>query len=48
MSCSDCGEIISTSDIINHCLQEWKILSFQENNHNIIDQIQLFHFPERG
>jgi hypothetical protein len=25
-----------------------KILSFQENDHSIIDQIQLFHFPERG
>ncbi len=24
MSCSDCGEIISTLDINNHCLQEWK------------------------
>ncbi len=24
MSCSDCGEIISTSDIINNCLQERK------------------------
>jgi hypothetical protein len=24
MSCTDCGEIISTSDIINHCLQESK------------------------
>ncbi len=24
MSCSDYGKIISTSDIINHCLQEWK------------------------
>ncbi len=24
MSCSDCGENISTSNIINHCLQEWR------------------------
>jgi hypothetical protein len=24
MSCSDCGEIIPTSDIINSCLQQWK------------------------
>jgi hypothetical protein len=24
MSCFDCGEIISTSDIINSCLQNWR------------------------
>ncbi len=24
MSCSHCEEIISTSNIINHCLQEWR------------------------
>ncbi len=24
MSCSACGEIISTSDIINSCLQQWR------------------------
>jgi hypothetical protein len=24
MSCSDCGEIISTTDIINSCLQQWR------------------------
>jgi hypothetical protein len=24
MSCSDCGEIISISDIINSCLQQWR------------------------
>jgi hypothetical protein len=24
MSCSDCGEFISTSDIINSCLQKWR------------------------
>jgi hypothetical protein len=24
MSCSDCGEIISTSDIINSCPQQWR------------------------
>ena len=24
ISCSDCGEIISTLDVIDHCLQEWK------------------------
>jgi hypothetical protein len=24
MSCSDCGEIISTPDIVNSCLQEWR------------------------
>jgi hypothetical protein len=24
MSCSDCGEIISLSDIINTCLQKWR------------------------
>jgi hypothetical protein len=24
MSCSDCGKITSTSDIINSCLQQWR------------------------
>jgi hypothetical protein len=48
MSCSDCGEIISTSNIINHCLQEWRIPSFQESNHSIIGPIQLSHSPKRG
>jgi hypothetical protein len=35
MSCSDCGEIVSTSDIINHCLQEWKntIISGERSQH---------------
>ncbi len=35
--------ILSTIDF-----KSGKILSFQENDHSIIDQIQLFHFPERG
>ncbi len=35
MSCSDCGEIISTLDIINHCLQEWKstIITGEQSQH---------------
>ncbi len=31
MSCSDCGEIISTSDIINSCLQQWRYTIIPSN-----------------
>ena len=34
MSCSDCGEIISTSDIINHCLQEGNTIILGERSHH--------------
>jgi hypothetical protein len=41
MSCSDCGEIISTSDIINNCLQEWKdsIIPGEQSQHYRLDTI---------
>ncbi len=41
MSCSDCGEIISTLDIINHCLQEWKntIIPGEQSQHYRPDTI---------
>jgi hypothetical protein len=41
MSCSDCGEIISASILSTIFFKSGKILSFQENNHSIIDQIHL-------
>ncbi len=31
MSCSDCGKIISTSDIINSCLQRWRDIIIPSN-----------------
>jgi hypothetical protein len=31
MSCSDCGKIISTSDIINSCLQRWRDIIITSN-----------------
>jgi hypothetical protein len=41
MSCSDCGKIISTSDVINSCLQLLRdtVISsnrLQDNRHNTI------------
>jgi hypothetical protein len=41
MSCSDCGEIISTSNIINHCLQEWRntIIPGEQSQHYRPDTI---------
>jgi hypothetical protein len=41
MSCSDCGEIISTSDIINHCFQEGKntIIPGEQSQHYRPDTI---------
>ncbi len=41
MSCSDCGEIIFTSNIINHCLQEWKntIIPGEQSQHYRPDTI---------
>jgi hypothetical protein len=41
LSCSDCGEIISTSNIINHCLQEWRntIIPGEQSHHYRPDTI---------
>jgi hypothetical protein len=41
MSCSDCGEIISTSNIINHCLQGWRntIIPGEQSQHYRPDTI---------
>ncbi len=31
MSCSDCGKMISTSDTINSCLQQWRDIIIPSN-----------------